>query len=71
MKWDITYRNCTTKSEYTLGGVEADNYNEAVKIAKKYRGPDEEIADIKWKGTTVFDDLTREIGNGFIGRMAK
>lgn len=71
MKWEITYRNRTTFEEYSLAGVEAENYNEAVKIAKRYRGENEDIADIKWIGTAIFDNLTREIENGFIGRMAK
>lgn len=63
MRYDITYRNCLTKEEYTLG-VDADNHNEAVKIAKKYRGDGEEIAGIVWRAASVFDDIINAFFSG-------
>ena len=46
-KYDITYRNTRTLDEYTIR-VDADNHNEALRIAKEYVGPGEEIASIHY-----------------------
>ena len=69
MKYDITYRDTFTKEEYTLCGIEAANYNEAVKIAKNNKGKGEEIANIKLNAASIFDDLLAAIQANFLGGL--
>lgn len=49
---------------YTLG-IEADNYNEALRLAKQARGKDEEITAIVLDASSVFTDLLKGIRTGF------
>lgn len=69
MKWSITLRDTLTKEEYTLGPVEAENYNEAVKIAKYCKGEDEEIANIVGHYGSIFEELLNDVQSGFLGRI--
>lgn len=66
-KYDITYRNTRTLDEYTIR-VDADNHNEALRIAKEYVGPGEEIASIQFVASSVFDGL---LNSGLFGRASK
>lgn len=65
MTFTITYRNRRTLEEYTLGNIEAQDRNEAVRIAKEYRGPEEEIASIDMVAASIFSDLYKMIQGGF------
>lgn len=67
MKYNITYRNVITGQEYTLGKVEADNINEATKIAKNNRGVNEKVVKIEPLWESIFEDLLGEIQTGFGG----
>lgn len=61
MKYEITYRNQRTGEEYTLGGVEATDYNDALRIAKQYKGKGEEIASIAVYAASIFTDIINAV----------
>ena len=67
MKYKITYRNEATAQEYTLEEVEADNINEAAKIARKYRGENEKIVKITPLWNSIFEDILGNFQTGFGG----
>lgn len=67
MKYEITYRNRTTRKEYSLV-VPADDYNQAVKIAKEYRGENEDIASVELVASSVFEGI---LNSGLFGRAGK
>lgn len=66
MKYEITYRNVVTSQE-SMREVEADNINEAAKIAKKYGGADEKIAKITPLWGSIFEDILGNFQTGFGG----
>ena len=68
MKWTITYLDTRTQEEYGLGGVEADNYNEACKIAKQYRGEYDIIEEVAMEEGSVFEGL---LNSPIFGRVAR
>lgn len=68
MKWTITYLDTRTQEQYSLGGVEADNYNEAAKLAKIYRGEYDIIEEITLEAASVFDGI---LDSGLFGRAAR
>ncbi len=68
MKWTITYLDTRTQKQYSLSGVDADNYNEAAKIAKAYRGEYDIIEEIKLDAASVFEGI---LNSGLFGRAAR
>lgn len=66
-KYDVTYLNVKTHKSYTLR-IDADNNNEAMRIAKEYAGKDEAVESIQFVASSFFDNI---LNSGFFGRTAK
>ena len=45
MKWEIEYRTLSGEG-YSLGGVDADSFEDAARIAEEYKGEGEIVIDI-------------------------
>ena len=63
-KYDVTYINCRTHKTYTLR-IEAENHNQAAKIAREYAGKDESVESIQFVASSVFDGI---LNSGLFGR---
>lgn len=66
-KYDVTYLNVKTHKSYTLR-IDADNNNEALRIAKEYAGKDEAVESIQFVASSVFDNI---LNSGLFGRVGK
>ena len=66
-KYDVTYLNVKTHKSYTLR-IDADNNNEAMRIAKEYAGKDEAVESIQFVASSVFDNI---LNSGLFGRVGK